>query len=225
LTATGNEDRPNAPMRLSASSRSAIALSTSAMVVLVAIYLPASTSTVEDWEDGLLILNDYEYIYDALVTNVTGPYEVVLPVPLMRDGRVIPEIDFSSGRRIELSCSTWGWGLRVVGDHDLNVHLEGRVENLRNSESIDRGFPFLSTLMGDVNLSGPLPAQGHVWVFSNHNGLRVTLRVDVVMSRSWVNRAGETSFRDGIGWAQRMDCMTPSGWSMQGLDIRPTFVT
>jgi len=81
LTAAGNEDRPDAPMRLSASSRSAIALSTSAMVVLVAIYLPASTSTVEDWEDGLLVLNGFEYIYDALITNVTGPYEVILPGP------------------------------------------------------------------------------------------------------------------------------------------------
>jgi len=213
--------------RLSTRSSAIIAALTVVLVILASIFGWAFVIPREDWDEGKLVLHSYQYEYDVLISNASGPYEIILPVPLLRDGRVVPELDFNLRPKglSELAQTPHGWGLRVTSDRALQIHLEGEVRSLRTSQSTDRGIPYLSTIDWGSTVPDVRTFNGVAWMYSNRTDLRVAIDVDVEMSRDWVTWYGMPTFSDAIGWQQELDCLTAFGWDSHPVYLNNTFIT
>jgi len=213
--------------RLPFRSKAIITSLTVVVILFCSISGSAVVSPRADWDEGKLVLHSYAYEYDVLISNVSGSYEIILPVPLLRDGRVVPELDFNLRPKsmLALTRTPYGWGLRVTRDRALSIHLEGEITNLRTSESTDRGIPYLSTIDWGSTVPDARTFNGSAWIYSNRTDVRVTIQVDVEMSRDWITWFGLPAFADAIGWQQELDCQTILGWDSHPVDLKNTFIT
>jgi hypothetical protein len=185
-------------------------------------------ATSDDYVNGELILRSYTYTYGVTVQNATGPFEVILPVPLLDDGTVLPEIDFdrSFPGQCERCATPYGPALRVRGTGLLEAERRGEANDLRITESGNRGLPAFSTVVGGPNASDAFREGGEAWVFSDVEGLTVTIRVGYGARSDFFHWSGmRVQPSQGGGWLQVMELQTQVGWECYPYLSHATWIT
>ncbi len=191
-----------------------IAISIVVIIILASVAYRNMVISGDDWDDGLLELRSYDYEFTLKIVNVTGPYEIIIPIIVMTTGDVLPEIDFLTlaPSKCELVDTEHGLGLKVTGDGPFEGKLTGAVENLHKSDMEDRGDAYISVVEGgivgieDRNVT-------EVWMYSDQEELDIRITATYDEHREWVNWLGITDHGGYSGWMQEVRCDTELDWS------------
>jgi hypothetical protein len=176
----------------------------------------------EDYDDGELILHDREYVYTISIQNVTGAYEVIVPIVVMRSGVVLDLMDFEemAPDRCEVVETEYGLGLRIWGVEPFQGTLRGEYTGLRESELGDYGYPFFSTMEGDVSVLRPWEEEEvYLWMYSNRSNLDIDCTVRTDSHRDWVNMWGQVTWTSGGGSQLVMSNTTALDWNLYSFEF------
>jgi hypothetical protein len=167
----------------------------------------------------------YNYDYFVMVDNASTEFVVMLPVPIVVGGEVLPQLDFTE---IELEDSALvetehGQGLRIGDNEGFRFTLEGAFDARKESEDhrSDEN-PILS--MSSLNHSVALPGRDNTqtaWIYSDVDGLEIRVHFKVLF-KNW--RVEEGTFHDGYvrgggGHDFLMVITTEAGWHEYPMDI------
>lgn len=192
-----------------------------AVLVGALMYHAVYSRKGEDYDDGDLVIHKLKYSYLVSIENVSGPFEVIIPVPMKRNGDVVPSIDYAemAPGSCELVETDHGWGLRIWGDGPLKKELTGSVDGLRNSDMNEWGFPFLSMVEGGTENIDLTEDELDLWMYSSCATLTAFFRLDYDSHRDWINWYGKVTWVSGVGWRQKVFAFDALGWSRQPLVI------
>lgn len=202
-------------------------------IVVVVILLVAILSYVvirrtgEDYDEGDLVLHDHTYQYTISIQNVTGPYEVIVPLVVVRSGEALKLMDFEdvAPGRCELVNTDHGWGLKVWGEEPVHKSLKGEVTGLRESELDDYGYPFLSMVDGDIELLRPWEEEEmSLWMSSSCSTLKVHSTVRFDSHREWINWYGKITWTSGSGSMLELSNTTALGWKTYRFEYEGLYI-